>query len=729
LQEEFEVAKRHIARALVAAGIAFGGAGPALGQITGPSQTAEAPTSPPATGAEVKRQQPSEVITVTATRNPRPAFDYPGQVSVLDRSALETYAPSDLDDVLRAMPGVDVRGGPRRTGQTVSMRGLSGDNVLILIDGARQSFISAHDGRVFLDPELLQSVEAVRGPASALYGSGAVGGVLAFRTARAADLLSPDQTFGYRVRAGYEDGAEDRFAVGSVYGRSGALDGLVSLGGRRSGDITLASGLELPADDDIATWLGNVGLALAGVGEARFAAQGFRNIAVEPNNGQGARIGGGSGLDADVKKTVDTDTWRINGRLNPVRTPWLDLSLVAYESKSSVKEQELRAPRLVVREIQTTGVSIDNRTRFDLFGVSALLTLGADWWRDEQIGRDTTGPAGTRDGVPDGESAFTGAFAQLEIESRAPFGAPGALTLIPGMRYDSYKNSATDNPRGNSDERVSGRISARYAPTESFFAYGVWAQGFRTPSINELYLDGIHFAIPLPPGPPGRPRNANNVFAPNPTLRPEVSDSLEAGFGFDFDDVLDRGDKLRFKIGWWRADVKDLIAIAVIGGGPIATCFIPPRFSPCNAGTTESRNVQNAELKGVEAEFGYTAGPMSLSGVYSNVDGQDTRSRAPVGVLTPPRFIGDLRYAVAPANLTLGLRTEIAGAFDKTNTPAERRGAYTLFDFYATWRPLPALRIDAGVDNIADEIAERVFAGVPEPGRSARIAVTWSQGF
>jgi hemoglobin/transferrin/lactoferrin receptor protein len=346
------VAKRHIFRALLAAGTALGLAAPALAQTPASPEPRSSSTDQETAGeAAIGRPAQDDEITVSATRNPRSAFDYPGQVSVLDRDAVETYAPSDLDDLLRAMPGVDVRGGPRRTGQAVSMRGLGGENVLILIDGARQSFISAHDGRVFLDPELLQSVEAVRGPASALYGSGAVGGVLAFRTARAGDLLGADEAFGYRLRAGYEEGAEDRFTVGTVYGRSGALDGLVSLGGRRSDDIALATGLDLPADDDIATWLANLGYTRGGLGEVRFAAQGFRNIAIEPNNGQDARIGGGTGLDADVKKTIDTDTWRLTGGLSPKGLSWLDLNLVAYETQSAVTERELRTPRLTVRDI------------------------------------------------------------------------------------------------------------------------------------------------------------------------------------------------------------------------------------------------------------------------------------------------------------------------------------------------------------------------------------------
>jgi len=720
------VTVRTITRTMLAMGTAIGLMGPALAQAV-PAASSEAGGAPGA--SDPAEMVAEEVITVTATRNPRPAFSYPGQVTVLDRDTIDTLAPGDLDDVLRAMPGVDVRGGPRRTGQTISMRGLGGENVLILIDGARQSFISAHDGRVFLDPELLQSVEAVRGPASALYGSGAVGGVLAFRTARAADFLEEGQSAGYRLRVGHEDGADERFGVATAFGHAGGFDGLVSLGGRRSGDIALANGLDLPADDDIATWLANGGFSVEGLGEVRVGLQGFRNVAIEPNNGQNARIGGGTGLDADVKKVVHSQTLRVGGRLAPSGLGWLDANIVAYTTASAVTEQELRTPRRIVRDIETTGISIDNRTAFDLLGGDALLTLGADWWRDEQVGRDTTGPTGTRDGVPDGRSAFTGVYAQLEVETGAPLGLPGTLALVPGIRLDSWENSADGDPRGNSDERLSGRLAVRYAPIEPLFVYGSWAQGFRTPSINELYLDGIHFSIPLPPGPPGRPRVANNVFVPNPSLRPEVSESFEVGLGVDADGVFAARDTLRFKLGWWHADIEDLISIAVIGGGPVATCFVPPFFSPCNAGTTESRNVRNAELEGVEAEIGYTLGLLSLTGVYSTVDGRDASTGAPVGVLSPPRLVGDLRYVIEPADLVLGLRAEVAGAFDRTAIAAERRDGYTLVDLYATWRPLAVLRIDVGVDNVADAEAERIFAGVPEPGRSARIAVTFEQRF
>ncbi|NRA30884.1 MAG: TonB-dependent receptor plug domain-containing protein, partial [Parvularculaceae bacterium] len=142
--------------------------------------------------------QEDDVVTVYGTSNPLPTIAYPGQVSVVDRAELEARLVSTIADGLRDVPGLQFSGGPRRTGEVPSLRGLSGENVLVLLDGARQSFLSAHDGRFFLDPDLVARAEVVRGPASALYGSGAGGGVLACETVDADELRKAAESFGVR---------------------------------------------------------------------------------------------------------------------------------------------------------------------------------------------------------------------------------------------------------------------------------------------------------------------------------------------------------------------------------------------------------------------------------------------------------------------------------------------------------------------------------------------------
>src|SRR3546814_8780487 len=75
--------------------------------------------------------------------------------------------------------------------------------------------------------------EFVRGPASALYGSGALGGVIAFRVVDAADFLDTDETAGYRVKTGWQ-GVNDEWTLGGT-GFARSADGRFDELGRASG--------------------------------------------------------------------------------------------------------------------------------------------------------------------------------------------------------------------------------------------------------------------------------------------------------------------------------------------------------------------------------------------------------------------------------------------------------------------------------------------------------------
>jgi hemoglobin/transferrin/lactoferrin receptor protein len=206
-------------------------------------------------------------MTFTKTRNPLPAFDAPGMVTVLERDDIERAQPSSPDDVLRFVPGVEFNGGPRRTGETPSIRGFDGAYVVVLFDGVRQDFGSAHDGRFFIDPELLRRIEVLRGSASSLYGSGGTGGILEFRTARAEDFLEPGEKAGARISAGYQDVNTEEFESLTAYAQSDSGgDGSKLI---NSDDEVIADMLEAGAD----------------------IAEDHYFEAEEPNNGQG--VGGG----------------------------------------------------------------------------------------------------------------------------------------------------------------------------------------------------------------------------------------------------------------------------------------------------------------------------------------------------------------------------------------------------------------------------------------------------
>ena len=66
----------------------------------------------------------SDVIVVPATRTQLTNFDYPGLTSAISLQTLDENRPTDLIELLEDIPALQVSGGPRRTGQTLSLRGL-----------------------------------------------------------------------------------------------------------------------------------------------------------------------------------------------------------------------------------------------------------------------------------------------------------------------------------------------------------------------------------------------------------------------------------------------------------------------------------------------------------------------------------------------------------------------------------------------------------------------------
>lgn len=671
-------------------------------------------------------------ITVYGTTNPIAVFDYPGQVSVINREEIEIFAPSSISDALRDVPGVEFSGGPRRTGETPSIRGRGGENVLILLDGARQSFISAHDGRFFLDPDLVKSAEVVKGPASSLYGSGAVGGVLAFETIDAADLLGEDESAGVRLRLGYQSVNEDVLGTLTGYTKQGNLDLVGSFGLRSSGDIKLGSDADLPSDDDIQNYLIKAGYAVSNDLRIEGSWQRFENTAIEPNNGQGAAVGN------DVEKDIGTDTFRLNAAYNPAGNKLMNTSITAYKTDTSVEEFDPSFPRTTVRDIQTTGLGIRNASEVTLGAVETIITIGGDWYKDEQVGTDDNNTDGTRNGVPDGEAEFYGAYAQAE--ARIDLSDHIDLLVIPGIRYDSFKSEAIGVAQNNSDSAWSPRLGISLG-SDNVRAFGSYAKGFRAPSINELYLDGVHFPVPHPTL--FNPRAGafifvNNNFVPNPNLIPEKAETFEGGLSLNFDSVIVPGDKFQGKASYYTSDVTDLINISVnFAFDP--TCFAQPTFQPCSAGTTNSANLDNAELSGFELEGHYESGRIAMRAAYSSIDGEDKSNGEDLGTLTPERFTLDTRVKADEWNAAFGTRLQIVSDFERRGFDQasnglvvdETRDGYASVDLYATWKPsfVEGVRFDVGVDNVFDTDYARVFEGVSEPGRNYKAAMSFQKGF
>lgn len=658
-------------------------------------------------------------ITVSATKNPVEAFSVPASVSVVSKDEIDDFVASSIADIFASVPGLAFDGGPRRTGQTPAIRGMAGEGVVVLFDGVRQSFLSGHDGRFFIEPDLLKSAEVVRGSGSALYGSGAVGGVISFNTVDAADLLLGESQAGYRLSGGFQGVNDEWMTSAALFGRSGdgRFDGVASLSYRDAGNISLGDGNSLQGDDEIGSGLVKGTFKVTEALSLSGSWMGYRDDAVEPNNGQGNNTGD------LMDKRIKSDTFRAGVSYNP-ESPLLDMHMVAFINKASVTEADLDTDRVISRDVETTGVTFDNRSRLDMGEkASVTVTYGGEYYRDKQVGMDNMTTDGTRGGVPDATAETGGLFIQAEILADTVL---GEFMLVPGVRYDSFRNSAVGEAVETDESATSPRFAATWQPTENLMLFGSYGEAFRAPSFNEIFADDIHFVIPLGPG-----LEAPNHFIPNTDLRPERSKTWEFGAGLDFTDVFAGKDRFTIKGAYFNSDVSDLIDLEVNFEFSMA-CFVPGFPGTCNAGTSRNINTGSAEMDGFEVEAVYDNERFRLIASYSAIDGKDTETGDYVGILTPSRLYGSGEVKLPEIDARLGARLTMAGRFDKVNDVAEERPGYEKVDLFLVWQPKDAfegLRLDLGVDNVFDVASQTVFAGVVDSGRNAKARISWTGSF
>ncbi|MEE2792395.1 MAG: TonB-dependent receptor [Acidobacteriota bacterium] len=214
-----------------------------------------------------------EDLTVTATASGQAAaFEAFNSVTTLDSFELLSNPQSTLGEVLQNEPGVANRSfGPGSSRPII--RGFDGDRVLIMEDGIRTGDLSGQSGDhgILTDPNGLDRVEIVRGPATLLYGSNAIGGVI--------NAITPHENFrqnandGTRGQLSLDAGSANRQAGSnaSLQHRQGKLQLWGSGGARRTGDYHTPEG----AIENSATQLSNARAGVGYVGDQFFASGAF----------------------------------------------------------------------------------------------------------------------------------------------------------------------------------------------------------------------------------------------------------------------------------------------------------------------------------------------------------------------------------------------------------------------------------------------------------------------
>lgn len=643
-----------------------------------------------------------DAVTVYATRSPQSTFDVPMMVSQIETGAAGNALAGDVSDLLEFTPGVEVDNGPRRNGQVVSIRGFDDEAVITLIDGRRQNYESAHDGRFFVDPALLKSIEIVKGSSSAIYGGGGIGGVVAFETKDASDLLDPGQNWGFLSSFGYRSANQEFAPMVAGYGRVGEWDILGSATFRSSNDIEQGDGNELDTDDQLLSGLFKTSYSFLDFHTIGFNYQSFYNDGQEPNNGAGAV----TSSNPIVNKEVMDHQLGLTYQFENPDNHWLNPKAHLYYNHTEVEESDIfgtNAGRVQTRELQTIGTTLDNQTRFS-FGENHqhIFSYGLEIYYNEQTGTSTT--TGTRAGVPDAEAIYAGGYVQDEISFATPIGDFG---IIPAVRFDTFES---EDELGNSqnDHEFSPKLALNYKPIDELLFFGSWSRAFRAPNLTELYPTGLHF-----PGGFGFP--PDNFFVPNPGLKPETVTSFELGAGIDLEQILSDKDKAQLKGAWFYSKGEDFITQEV-------NIF---------AGTTRNFNVDEAKLTGFELEGSYEFHPLTAKIGLSYVEAEDENTGEYLSNNVPLTFVTDLSYQVDKIDSRVGWRGRYAEENDRVGSTDTPTSGYAVHDVYYRWKPdakyLDQLTLDLGVDNLFDKAYRKRFATLVEEGRSynARLSFKW----
>lgn len=626
-------------------------------------------------------------IVVSGTRLPETGSEGPIPVGVVSRADMEQGMTRNLADLLQDMPGVTTAGGPRQAAAKPNVRGLGDGRVVIRIDGARQNFQTRHRGQAFVDPMLLEQVEVLRGPASTLHGSGAIGGVVNVRTMDADSFLGPDEHFGVRLTSAFDDNERGRFGAVTLAGRGERSGLLGSVSRQKADDFKDGDGnrVDVTGHDGL-SWL------VKGHWDVQDATR--LTLAHMDHEDDSRSFGTADRATGTlVERITRQRTMTLNLLHAPQDSEWLDANVTLYHNDLELDERAVETDGRLVNSLQSLGVDAFNRSSLATGSVEHRLLYGIEFYRDEQEGVENGAP---RPQFANARQNTLGLF----LQDRMKIGERAELTL--GLRHDRVRQrpEQTDLDNVNSgSSSVLAHVSYELRP--GLRAHASFAEAFRAPNLRELYIGGQHF--------PG------NQYLPNPDLKPETAENKELGLTYVRRGWIHEDDRLRGRVAVFRNDIEDFIE-QVVDGPAAVTRFL---------------NVDDARIDGAELSVDYEQPQWRARLFGSRLRGDDRGLDIPlqsipadeIGMVVAVRWLDGRLETGTRLLYTAAQKRLLLGPNRVPKTPSNQ-----LVDLFASWLPTPSVRVDLRVDNLTDEAYRRHLSQINDPGRSVRLQVSWRGG-
>lgn len=654
---------------------------------------------------------PIEEILVVGARLPRPVQDVLGTVDVVSRDAILNAIAVDSAGAVRYLTGVSVAQADNRFGATeFTIRGLSGNRVTTLIDGipiADQFDIGAFSnaGQDFLVPDAVSRIEILRGPASTLFGSDALGGVVAIMTRDPEEYLRGQ---GPRLHGStaWSGADQSRMVSASLAAGSGSVAGVLHGSIREADEADAgATSREDPLDRRRVAAQAKLSWSLANGNTLRLNGQLFdETVDVDARAvlgyGRQASTTSLRGEDARRREALGLE-YEFGGS-----GTWADAGRVTLFSQRTRVDQDTYERRDLARppvELQRgfeyafddSGLLVDFDKSLASGSIEQRLAWGASLRRtDVDERRDgvlTNLVTGTTTNVLLGEVMPVRDFPDSRIDEVAAYVHDeiriGRLLLIPGVRIESHRLDAREdalyrktNPgiaAVDLDETaIAPKLGAQWRAGAATTVFAQYARGYRAPPFEDVNI-GLYYPL-------------FNVRAiANPDLRSETSDGIELGLRHDTG-------RLSFDIALFGADYDDFIESKVNLG-------IEPE-----TGTLlfQSRNVAEARIYGIDlrAEMP-VSDTLDLSASGNWTRGEDRDTGEPLSTIDPPSLVTQLNWRPLPRwSGTLAVTAAAAQhEVDDSTIEPFQPDAYVVFDLLARYQPRNNLRLQFGIFNVSNQ--------------------------
>lgn len=652
---------------------------------------------------QVQAQETVELdeVKVTAGRVEQELMDVNMSVSVITQEEIRRSSARNVGELLEDIPGVRINNDGGQGMKRIKIRGEDAFRTLVMIDGQKVSEHKSMSGSpMLIDPSMIERIEVIKGPASVLYGSDAIGGAINIITKKGGTKPIEGE-----VSAGMNTSASGKNASGSIYG---GIDGWKY---RLSASIEDNDNLKTPKGEMENTYF-----------TAR-SVSGFLSYDFTQDATVGASLDyydlefGSSDVNTPGF-TVDVPKWTrfkaaAFGEFRNISDAFVRLRTDVFYQKSK-KDMVNTVPKQGGMPFQVNPYA-DNKT--DQYGFSVqtdwqlgnnnYLIAGYELSYDQLEAHSWTMLGVTipyKDDLYDGYQMTNAVYASMESQ------LPADVTLTYGARYTWVKtnmdsrdvqNAGSWGNANQSDGKLIFNVGLLWRTTDNLSLRASYAQGYRSPILQELYVDTSM-------GQPGSMTYANS------DLKPETSDNFEIG------------------ARWNSAAVStDLALFYSQADNYIATIY--KDLVPGKGGSGyQYDNVAEATTFGAELSASVRIQELGLEPYvtatwmrrqFDNGDGFSTYNTA------TPEFM--LRYGVRWSGMYagVGLRTDVfarsqtateydGGIQNVTNSSSYRLGGYTTLNLTAgvDFGPKRQYSFDLGLYNIFDK-GYQEQTSIYEPGR------------